>query len=413
MNAAVSGRAAATAALYLGMFLFAYTVPLASPAKEGIAATLGLERVEDTWPVFTSYFLGWLLVIPPVSFLADRLGRRKMLLAGSAVLALGLLLLPEARSLPAACAAQFLNGAGAIILQIVGAAALTDLWSERRGSALTQAVGLVGLVALLSPLLMGEALQRGVAWTSVYRASAPLALGVFLVLLRVRLPRTSASSPVAAGDVVRLLRSPLFLLLIASMLTYGIVEQGIPTWAPSFLGVELGATARGQGLVVTGYFVVMSLVRLVVGTFRLFENVPAPRMILVSSGLGAVCLGLGTLWPTAFGATLLLSAAGGALALVWPSLMTYAGETARAPTATVFGLVVGLGGSTGAILGAGVLGRIKQAGLSYAQALQTLEIPLLVLLGVFAVLAFVRPRTSPPQAFPAREHPVPAGSPRL
>ena len=383
-------RAAATAVLYLGMFLFAYTVPLASPAKEGIAASLGLERVEDTWPVFTSYFFGWLLVIPPISFLADRFGRRAMLLLGSATLTLGLLLFPAARTLQAACAAQFLNGAGAIILQIVGVAALTDLWSERRGSALTQAVGLVGLVALLSPLLMGEALQRGIPWTSVYRVSAPLALLVFLVLLWVRLPAAITSAPVAIADVGRLLRSPLFLLLIASMLTYGIVEQGIPTWAPSFLGVERDASVRGQGLVVTGYFVVMSLVRLVVGTFRLFERVPAPRMILVSSALGAACLGLGTLWPGPFGATLFLSAAGGAIALIWPSLMTYAGETARAPTATVFGLVVGLGGSTGAILGSGVLGWIKQAGLSYARALQALEIPLLVLFLVFAALAVRR-----------------------
>ena len=391
MNAPPPSRAAATGALYLGMFLFAYTVPLAAPAKEGIAASLGLERIEDTWPVFTSYFFGWLLVIPPISFLADRVGRRPMLLAGSATLTAGLLLFSAAETLATACLAQFLNGAGGIILQIVGVAALTDLYADRRGSALTQAVGVVGVVALLSPLLMGEALQRGVAWSSVYLASAPLPLVAFVVLLAVRLPDAARAAPVALRDVGELLRSPLFLVLIASMLTYGIVEQGIPTWAPSFLGVERGATARGQGLAVTGYFVVMSLVRLAVGTFRLFERVPAPRMILVSSALGAACLALGTLWPTARGATAFLAAAGGAIALVWPSLMTYATETARKPTATVFGLVVGLGGSTGAILGSGVLGWIKQAGLSYERSLQTLGIPLFVLFAVFAALALRRP----------------------
>jgi MFS family permease len=391
---ATSGRAATTAVLYLGMFLFAYTVPLASPAKDGIAATLGLAKAEDTWPVFTSYFLAWLVVIPPMSFLADRFGRKATLLAGALTLGAGMLLFSAARSLPLACAAQFLNGAGAIILQIVGVAALTDLYAEKRGSALTFAVGIVGLVALFSPLLMGEAQQRGVDWTRVYRVSAVLPFLVFVVLLLSRLPAAAQAAPVSLKTVGELLSSPLFLLLIASMLTYGIIEQGIPTWASSYVA-ELGASARWQGLVVTGYFVLMSLVRLLVGGLRLFEKTPHPRVVVLSSILGAVFLAAGTYTSNPVAATIFLSAAGGVIALIWPAIMTYATEATGKPTATVFGLVVGLGGATGCVIGSGVLGWIKQRGLSYRQSLLVLEIPTLLLLALFAGLALARRRPAP------------------
>ena len=63
--------------------------------------------------------------------------------------------------------------------------------------------------------------------------------------------------------------------------------------------------------------------------------------------------------------------------------MTYSVESTGQPTATVFGLVVGIGGATGTILGSSVLGAIKQAGLSYQQSLLTLELPFALLVLIF------------------------------
>src|SRR5262249_19602212 len=161
---------------------------------------------ENTWPVFTAYFLAWLVVIPPLGFLADRLGRKAVLLVGSLTLTAGLALFSVADGLALACVAQFLNGAGAIVLQIVGVAVLTDLYAEKRGRALNLAVGMVGMVALLSPLLMGELQQRGVHWSWVYRASALLPLLAFLVQLFSAFPPAGRAVPITGRDVGELLR---------------------------------------------------------------------------------------------------------------------------------------------------------------------------------------------------------------
>lgn len=393
-----AGRIVPALVIYLGLFLFAYTVPLASPAKAMIARTLGLDRPEDTWPLFTAYFLAWLVIIPPGAFLADRFGRKTMLMAGSLILMLGMLLFSVAKDLPTACLAQFLNGAGAILLQIVGVAVVTDLFAEKRGSALSLAVGLVGMVALLSPILMGELLERGVAWYWVYRWSAILPGIAFVVQLLCHFPAAAARTGITLGDVKELLGKPIFLVIIVSMAVYAIIEQGIPIWSSSYLG-ELEMPVRWQAFVVSAYFLVMSLVRAVVGGLRLFEKVPYPTMVAWSAVLGAVCLALGTVPNDPWMAIFFLGLTGGVIAQIWPSIMTYAVQTTGKPTATVFGLGVGIGGSTGAMLGASVLGAIKQSGLTYQQSLLTLEVPLIVLVIVFLLL----PRTSSASASTATE----------
>lgn len=388
METGTRGRLVPALVIYLGLFLFAYTVPLASPAKAAIARTLGLSSPEDTWPIFPAYFLAWLVIIPPGAFLADRFGRKTMLLAGSLILMCGMLLFSVATDLTTACVAQFLNGAGAILLQVVGVAVVTDLYAEKKGSALSLAVGLVGMVALLSPILMSQLLEQGIEWYWVYRWSAVLPAVAFVVQIVCKFPAAAASAAITLGDVKELFARPIFLGLIVSMFVYAIVEQGIPTWSSSYME-ELDAPLSWQGYVVSAYFLVMSLVRAVVGAFRLFEKVPYPLMVACNAVLGGVCLALGTAPNDKVMALVFLAATGGVIAMIWPSIMTYAVQTTGKPSATVFGLIVGIGGSTGAMFGSSVLGWIKQSGLNYQHALLTLEIPLLVLLVVFILLGYL------------------------
>jgi fucose permease len=394
VTATSNNRFITSLVICLGLFLFAYTVPLANPAKEQIGRSLGIEKSEDTWPLFTSYFAAWFFIVPPSAFLADRFGRKTMLLVGSLTLAVGMILFSMATDLTTGCIAQFLNGAGAIILQIVGAAVITDLYSDSRGSTLSLVVGIVGMVALLSPILMAELLTRGVAWQTVYQWSAVLPLIAFAVQLGCHIPRAASASVVTLADVGTLLTSPLFLMLIGAMLVYGIVEQGIPIWAPSYLGEDLGVDQRSLGFVVAGYFLIMSLVRTAVGGLKLFTGVPYTRMIAVSAALGAACVAVATTSGNGMLGCVFIVLSGAAIAQIWPSIMTYAVESSGKPTTTVFGLIVGIGGALGVIFGSSVLGMIKQRGFTYQHSLLTLEVPLLLLVVVFAYIGLARRRNT-------------------
>lgn len=389
-SSAPGGRFVTLLVLYLGLFLFAYSVTLPGNAAAEIAATLHV-AAEDVWPVFSIFYFAWFCIIPAGAWLADKIGRKPLLIAGSLLLTLGMYGFSVSTSLWEGCAAQFLNGAGAILLQIVGIAAVTDLFAERRGGALNIAVGLVGIIAVLSPVMMGELLQRGVAWTTVYHYSALLPAALFVLQLFQKFP-SAAPTVSASGEVAnratmgQLLTDPKFLLLIAAMYVYGIVEAGIFIYSSQYLPNELGASKSLTGYVGSGYWITASLVRLLAGMFFKVDRIPYSKQIVFSAVAAAACVALGTLPHNLTMAVTFLSLSGAAIALIWPSIMALAATTTNAPATTVFGLIVGIGGSLGAMSGAGVLGFVKSStGLSYEHSLLLLEIPLVLLVAMFAM----------------------------
>ena len=387
---APGGRFVTLLVLYLGLFLFAYSVTLPLNAASEIASTLNVSA-KDVWPVFSIFYFAWFCIIPAGAWLADKIGRKPLLIAGSLLLTLGMWGFSVSTTRIEGCAAQFANGAGAILLQIVGIAAVTDLYAARRGGALNVAVGLVGIIAVLSPVMMGELLQRGVAWTTVYHYSALLPAALFVLQLFQKFP--SAPAPITAqGEVEnratmgQLLTDPKFLLLIGAMYVYGIVESGIAIYASQYLPEERGASKSLTGYVGSGYWITASLVRLLAGMFFKVDRIPYSKQIVFSALAAAACVALGTLPHNLTMAVTFLTLSGAAIALIWPSIMALAATTTNAPATTVFGLIVGIGGSLGAMSGAGVLGYVKSTtGLSYEHSLLLLEIPLVLLVVMFSL----------------------------
>ena len=309
----------------------------------------------DAWPMFTSYFLAWLLIVPPGAYLADLLGRKTMLLAGSLALTLGMLLLSISTNLPMACAAQFLNGAGAILLQIVGVAIITDLDAQRRGSNLSLAVGLVGMVALLSPMLMTELLARGVEWTTVYRYSAILPALAFVAQWFCRFPTPAEPSRLRSQSWATCSAARRFCCSSSRCWSTASSSKGFRSGRPTISARNSARVFTGRELRWQGYrqrLLSDHVARAVdLGALGWLDGVSHPLVIVVCAVLGGICLALGTLSNHPTMAIIFLIASGPAIAMIWPSIMTYAVESTGQPTATVFGLVVGIGGATGVILG--------------------------------------------------------------
>lgn len=382
---APGGRFRTLLVLYLGLFLFAYTVPLMGLAKAQISASLGMTTTAQSWPLLGAFFLSWLIIVPPGAWLADVIGRKPLLVLGSLLLILGMLVLSYADTLLLGCVGQFLMGAGGILLQIIGIAAVTDLFADRRGNALNIAVGLVGIFGLLSPVLFAALVPLYMSWNDFYRYSAVLPGLLIVMQLVTSFPETNKKSPVVPGTVKRLLSDPVFLLLILAMYVYGVVESGIPTWASSYLGEELGGSEQMQGWLVTGFWNLASIARLLVGLFGWGDRISYPRQIIFSSIAAIVCIVMATVPHNPQMATFFFALSGVAIALIWPSIMTYAAQYSKAPATTVFGLIVGIGGALGVITGSSAPGIIKeQTGLSYESLLLMLVVPFLLLILIFS-----------------------------
>jgi MFS family permease len=125
----------------------------------------------------------------PVGVILDRLGSRRMLVAGGTVMAVGQLVLATSHSIPGAITARVLVGAGDA-MSFISVLRLANVWFPPRQipvvSQLTGIVGQLGQLAAAYPLV---ALLRGAGWTHSFLVVAVVG-AVIAVLVRLMLTDT-------------------------------------------------------------------------------------------------------------------------------------------------------------------------------------------------------------------------------
>lgn len=149
------------------------------PSLPAIAADLGASRalVQLTVGLFIAGFAVMMLVCGP---LADRFGRKPVLLAGLAVYVLASIACALATSIAFLLAARFVQALGACVGPVVGRAIVRDLYPPREaGRILGYMASAMALAPLIGPFI-GAWLALGFGWRSNFWC---LALYGALVLL--------------------------------------------------------------------------------------------------------------------------------------------------------------------------------------------------------------------------------------
>lgn len=170
----------ALAALSLATLLPALGASIANIGVPAIAASLQAPFKQVQWVV-----LAYLLAVTALSVnagrLGDRLGRRRLLLAGSAQFAVASLCCALAPNLPLLVAARIAQGAGAaVMLALAMAMAAGAVSQQRAGSAMGLLGSMSALGTTLGPALGGLLLAR-YGWPSLFLVNLPLA-GLALLL---------------------------------------------------------------------------------------------------------------------------------------------------------------------------------------------------------------------------------------
>ncbi|RUL88578.1 MFS transporter [Tautonia sociabilis] len=180
-----SDRRIITVALMLGMAVAAMEQTVVSPAMPTIIARL--QGVEIYALVFSAYLLASTVTTPLYGKLADRHGRKRVLLFGLGLFGLGSILSGFSRSMPELIAMRTVQGLGAgavapIVLTILG-----DLYTlEERARVQGLFSGVWGVSSIAGPAL-GGALTDHLSWRWVFFVSVPFGLVAMLILaLRVR-----------------------------------------------------------------------------------------------------------------------------------------------------------------------------------------------------------------------------------
>lgn len=233
-------------ALALSMLLASLGTSIANIALPALGGAFAAPLDQVRW-VVVAYLAGLTVTTAVAGRLGDRLGLRRMHLAGLALFAGASLLCGLAPNLPLLVASRIAQGAGAAFMMILSMALARETADDAH---VGRAMGLLGTVSALGTALgpsLGGVLLATVGWRAIFVAQIPLAL-LALALVWVSIPpeagrpAVSASAPMNASA---LLPNLIVNLLVAAVMMTTLVV------GPFYLGVGLGLPEPAVGLVMS------------------------------------------------------------------------------------------------------------------------------------------------------------------
>ena len=146
-------------------------------ALVSIREDLGASLEQLEWTV-NAYTLSYAVFLLTAAALGDRLGRRRVFVAGIAIFAVASALAAVAPSTDALIAARALQGLGGAVITPLSLTLLSDAFAaEKRGLALGIWSGVSGLGVALGPVV-GGAVVEGFSWQWIFWLNVPIGLAL-------------------------------------------------------------------------------------------------------------------------------------------------------------------------------------------------------------------------------------------
>jgi EmrB/QacA subfamily drug resistance transporter len=216
----------------VGLDITAMNVALPAIGQEFDASLSWLQWTVSAYTVMMASFLML------AGSLADRLGRKRMLITGMSVFSLASLLCSLAPNVELLVVARVLQGIGASMLNPVAMSIVTNTFTEPRERA--QAIGVWGAVfgasMALGPIV-GGALVSSLGWSWIFLMNIPLGLVAIALIVRF-VPESRAPKPRRFDPVGQTL-----VIVLLSSVTYGIIEAPDAGWTSLSILAAFSAAA--------------------------------------------------------------------------------------------------------------------------------------------------------------------------
>ncbi|MGW0754358.1 MFS transporter [Streptomyces sp. NPDC002587] len=177
---------------------------------------------------------------------ADRIGRRRVFVAGLVLFTAGSLLCSLAPSLEWLIVYRMVQAVGGAMLNPVAMSIITNTFTEPAERA--RAIGIWGAVAGVSMAagpLVGGVLVDSVGWRSIFWVNLPIGLAALVLTVR-HVPESRAARARRPDPVGQLL-----IMALLGTLTYGIIEAPAAGWhSPVIMGCAVVAFASLVGLLI-------------------------------------------------------------------------------------------------------------------------------------------------------------------
>lgn len=195
--------------------LFAYVIAVLNRTSFGVAALDASQRFHASASDLASFTVVQLLVYAalqvPVGIMLDRVGAKKLILAGAILMTIGQALLAIVGSVTLALLARVLIGAGDALTFISVLRLVADWFPSRKVPIITQFTGLIGQLGQILSAIPLAALLSMQSWTFTFLSVAAVGvLNVVLITVALRTPahcRAHRAAPTLAETRAHLARA--------------------------------------------------------------------------------------------------------------------------------------------------------------------------------------------------------------
>lgn len=281
------------------------------------------------------------------AFLAGAWGKVRCLGFGSLLMAIGFLMYALAPSLWPVAFALVLLGCGGGIQEALISPLIHELHPEDSGRFLNLVNAFWSIGVLLTMLVAGELLTRGVSWRMIMGSLGLLSLstGTLYLAFRHAQPRRPRYD---IGHVMRqkwqIVRMRHFWLFLLLMMIAGGIEGAFTFWTATYVQLELGGNPRSGGFAAGCLAGGMILGRLLCGIWVRQDQLRALLKFAAVTGLVlAVVLPMVNHFAVA---CVLLFCIGFAVAPFWPTIQAYAVDRLKVD-ATVLFILLSCGANPG------------------------------------------------------------------
>jgi EmrB/QacA subfamily drug resistance transporter len=162
-------------------FMVALDGTVVTTALTRIRADLGASLAELEWTI-NAYALSFAVLLMAGAAIGDRIGRRRMLVAGIGLFSAASAACALAPTMGWLIAARCVQGAGAALVMPLAMALLSAAFpSDRRARALGIFSGVTGLAVLAGPVL-GGAIAQGLAWEWIFWLNVPIGVAAIVLV---------------------------------------------------------------------------------------------------------------------------------------------------------------------------------------------------------------------------------------
>ncbi len=250
---------------YLMFFMFAMTTDSVGLIIQQAIGEFGLSMARAGALQYGS-MLGIACAGLGLGFLADRIGRKRAILAGLVLFAATAFLLPAVQGFAAILALIVVAGVAIGIFKTGALALVGDISasSVELTSTMNLVEGFFGVGAIVGPLIVAQLIRSGVSWRFLYVIAGALCAVLLLIALRVRYPArvAHAGPPPNVARTLGLVTNRFALGFSAAAFTYVAVECAIYVWMPTLL-----AGYRGDGAALVDYALPVFFVMRAAGRF--------------------------------------------------------------------------------------------------------------------------------------------------